>query len=101
MQISFVSNGFLFLGGLCASAREPLFDGLDWPGSSGSPLTIRVIPSFVQARVKLGMDLVSGIKNLCCDLVEFHNPDFLAQSRGVRRERQTKIREMIKRDFKI
>jgi len=49
------------------------------------------IHCFQQAWAKLGVNLVGGIHNLRCDLVGFHDPDFLAQSRGARRERQAKI----------
>jgi hypothetical protein len=37
------------------------------------------------------VNLAGGIDNLRCDLVGFHDSDFLAQSRGARRERQKKI----------
>jgi len=65
---------------------------------------MRVIPSFIrpkpkfntnhcfqQSWAKLRVNLEGCIHNLSCDLVGFHEPDFLAQSRGGRRERQMKI----------
>jgi hypothetical protein len=43
-----------------------------------------------QAWAELRANLVGRIDNLGCDVIGFHDPDFLAQSRGGRRERQNK-----------
>jgi hypothetical protein len=49
------------------------------------------INCFQQTRSKMSVNLVGGDHNLSCDLVGCHDSDFLAQSRGGRRERQRKI----------
>jgi hypothetical protein len=46
---------------------------------------------FQQAWAQTGVNLVEGIHHMRCDLVALHDSDFLAQSRGARRERQTTI----------
>jgi hypothetical protein len=53
---------------------------------------MRVIPSLIRSKpwAESRVNLAGRIHHLGCGVIGFHEPDFLAQSRGGRRERQNK-----------